>query len=62
MARMHGQIFISYRRDDSSHPTDASTIVCTHFASDQIFMDVDTLPAGVDFVEAIEEVLVPATC
>jgi hypothetical protein len=52
---MHGQIFISYRRDDSSHPAGRLyDRLCTHFASDQIFMDVDTLPPGVDFVEAIE--------
>ena len=28
-----------------------------HFSSNQIFMDVDTIDPGVDFVEAIEEVV-----
>jgi TIR domain len=52
---MSGQIFISYRRDDSAawagRLYDRLSI---HFASKQIFMDVD-LDAGIDFVEAIAE-------
>ena len=52
---MSGQIFISYRRDDSS--AFAGRIydrLISRFAEDQIFFDVDNLGLGVDFVEAIE--------
>jgi len=51
-----GKIFISYRRDDSS--SSAGRLydrLITHFPSNQIFMDVDNLDPGVDFVKAIEE-------
>ena len=53
---MDGQIFISYRRDDSS--ASAGRLydsLCSHFHSSEIFMDVDNLDPGVDFVEAIEK-------
>ena len=53
---MSGQIFISYRRDDSS--AWAGRLydgLSRHFVSNQIFMDVDTIEPGVDFVEAIEK-------
>jgi hypothetical protein len=56
MEEMGGQIFISYRRDDSA--ASAGRIydrLNDHFASSEIFMDVDTLAPGIDFVEAIEE-------
>jgi hypothetical protein len=52
---MSGQIFISYRRDDASFP--AGRIydhLMKSFPRNQIFMDVDNLDPGVDFVEAIE--------
>jgi hypothetical protein len=53
--KMSGQIFISYRRDDSSWAAGRLfDILSRHFASNQIFMDVD-LDAGIDFVEAIKE-------
>jgi hypothetical protein len=49
------KIFISYRRDDSSAWAGRlSDRLSNHFASNQIFMDVD-LDAGIDFVEAIAE-------
>ena len=53
---MSGKIFISYRRDDSS--ASAGRLydrLITHFPSNQIFMDVDNLDPGVDFVKTIEE-------
>jgi formylglycine-generating enzyme required for sulfatase activity len=53
---MSGQIFISYRRDDSS--AWAGRLydgLSRHFVSNQIFMDVDAIEPGVDFVEAIEK-------
>jgi len=55
---MSGQIFISYRRDDSS--AWAGRLydrLFQHFSQNEIFMDVDTIEPGVDFVEAIEEVV-----
>jgi hypothetical protein len=53
---MSGQIFISYRRDDSSAWAGRlSDRLSSHFPSNQIFMDVDTIEPGIDFVEAIEE-------
>jgi tetratricopeptide (TPR) repeat protein len=52
-AKMSGQIFISYRRDDSSAWAGRlSDNLSKHFASKQIFIDVDLEP-GIDFVEAI---------
>ena len=53
---MSGQIFISYRRDDSS--AWAGRLydrVSAHFPSSRVFLDVDNIPAGVDFVETIAE-------
>jgi TIR domain len=53
---MGGHIFISYRRDDS--PASAGRLydrLSNHFASDHIFMDVDNLDLGVDFVEEIQK-------
>jgi hypothetical protein len=56
MARMHSQIFISYRREDTSASAGRfHDHLSARFASDQIFMDVDTLEPGVDFVDAIEK-------
>jgi formylglycine-generating enzyme required for sulfatase activity len=53
--KMSGQIFISYRRDDSAWAAGRLfDILSRHFASNQIFMDVD-LDAGIDFVKAIAE-------
>ena len=49
---MAGKIFINYRRDDSGgtagrlHDRLAQT-----FGRKNLFMDVDNIPAGVDFVE-----------
>ena len=54
--KMSGQIFISYRRDDSSAWAGRlSDHLSSHFPSNQIFMDVDTIEPGIDFVEAIKE-------
>jgi ribose transport system substrate-binding protein len=53
---MSGQIFISYRRDDN--PAWARLVhnrLSQHFSQSKIFMDVDTIEPGIDFVEAIEE-------
>jgi hypothetical protein len=53
---MNGQIFISYRRDDTHGVTGRIyDRLLNSFERDQIFMDVDTISPGEDFVEAIEK-------
>lgn len=50
-----GGIFISYRRNDSAGWTGRlSEHLVQHFGPDQIFMDIEKIEAGTDFVEAIE--------
>ncbi len=52
---MRGQIFISYRREESKWSARSLyDRLVVHFERKQIFMDVDTLKPGVDFFEAIE--------
>lgn len=53
---MNGQIFISYRREDASYPAGRLyDRLQSRFAAEKIFMDVDSLAPGVDFVQTIEE-------
>jgi hypothetical protein len=53
---MSGQIFISYRRGDASYPAGhLYERLSAHFAHHQIFMDIDNLEPGIDFVEAIQK-------
>ena len=48
-------IFVSYRRDDSSgHAGRLFDNLAKHFGEDQIFMDIDTIEPGEDFVQVIE--------
>jgi hypothetical protein len=55
MANMNGQIFISYRREDAAYPAGRLyDRLQSRFAAEKIFMDVDSLAPGVDFVEALE--------
>ena len=50
----HG-IFVSYRRDDSSgHAGRLFDKLVDHFGHDRIFMDIDTIQPGEDFVAVIE--------
>jgi hypothetical protein len=50
------KIFISYRRDDSAGYAHAiHSRLLQHFSQDQVFMDVDTMEPGVDFVREIEK-------
>ena len=52
---MSGQIFISYRRDDSA--ASAGRLydrLSTGFRQNQIFMDIDSIDMGIDFVTSIE--------
>jgi formylglycine-generating enzyme required for sulfatase activity len=49
-------IFISYRREDSiDFAGRLYDKLAQHFDHDQIFMDIDTIEPGLDFVEVIEE-------
>ena len=49
------RIFISYRREDTQDAAGRLyDALAQHFGRDQVFMDVDTIPPGVDFVEFIE--------
>lgn len=48
-------IFVSYRRDDSSgHAGRLFDNLVSHFGRERIFMDIDTIEPGEDFVSVIE--------
>jgi hypothetical protein len=50
-----GQIFISYRRADSAgYAGRIYDRLAAHFKEDALFMDVDTIDAGLDFVDVLE--------
>lgn len=52
---MNDRIFISYRREDSSgFAGRLYDRLANHFGRERIFMDVDTIQPGLDFVSAIE--------
>ena len=54
--RKKKKIVISYRRDDSAGQ--AGRIydsLCQHFGAEQIFIDIDTIEPGINFVKAIED-------
>jgi hypothetical protein len=54
-------IFISYRREDSApYAGRLYDRLCAHFGADQVFMDVDDIPPGADFVAHIEATI--ASC
>jgi formylglycine-generating enzyme required for sulfatase activity len=54
-AKPFSGIFVSYRRDDSSgHAGRLYDKLVTHFGKDRIFMDIDTIDPGEDFVTLIE--------
>jgi hypothetical protein len=53
---MSGQVFISYRRDDSEgYAGRLYDRLSAHFGDERMFMDVDTIEPGVDFVQEIEK-------
>lgn len=53
---MSGKVFVNYRRDDASHLAGRLyDRLAARFPKNQIFIDVDNLDPGVDFVEAIEQ-------
>lgn len=52
---MPGKVFISYRRDDAKYPAHRIyTAVCAALSVDDVFMDIHSVPPGVDFVELLE--------
>jgi TIR domain len=54
--KMSGQIFISYRREDSAAAAGrVYDRLSESFPSNRIFIDVDNIAPGVDFVKAIEK-------
>src|SRR5215210_2760850 len=53
--RGHANIFINYRREDSSgHSGRLFDALSSHFAG-RLFMEINTFEPGIDFVEAIEQ-------
>ena len=49
------RIFISYRRDDCKHPAARiASALRAKFGPDQVFFDVDSIKAGVDFVRRVQ--------
>lgn len=55
MAKPVNGIFISYRREDSAgHAGRLFDRLAAHFGRGSVFMDVEGIEAGVDFVETIE--------
>lgn len=54
-AKQFSGIFVSYRRDDSAgHAGRLSDKLSDHFGKEQIFMDIDNIQPGEDFVQVIE--------
>lgn len=50
------KIFISYRRDDSQYVTDSiHTEMCQHFGAENVFLDVESIPFGVNFRDYLAE-------
>ena len=55
------RIFISYRRDDSAgYVGRLYDQIKARFGEKSVFMDIDTIPAGADFVEVIDQAV--ASC
>jgi hypothetical protein len=55
------RIFLNYRRDDSSgYALSLYRDLVDHFGAEQVFMDIDTISPGENFVERIEETM--STC
>ncbi len=53
---MAGKLFISYRRDDSAgHAGRVRDRLEREFGADLLFMDVDTVPLGVNFIKVLRD-------
>ncbi len=51
---MNAKVFINYRREDSAHAAGRLyDRLIAHFGEDQVFIDIDQIEPGEDFVEAI---------
>ena len=58
---MNAKIFINYRREDTRHAAGRLyDRLIAHFGKDHVFMDIDQIEPGEDFVEAINRTL--STC
>jgi hypothetical protein len=54
--RGQGGIFISYRREETApYAGRLYDHLGEHFGEDNVFMDIDTIPLGSDFAEAVRE-------
>ncbi len=52
------KIFISYRRDDSAgHAGRLYDRLESHFGQGQVFMDVDAIEPGLDFVQVVQQAI-----
>lgn len=53
-AAARGRIFMSYRREESAYPANwLYTLLSEHFGDGQVFMDVDDIEPGANFVDVI---------
>ena len=59
--RRNGKIYISYRRSDNASVGRLYDSLSTHFGSDRIVMDVDTIPIGSNYVTAVGEMMKSAS-
>lgn len=58
MARGQSTIILSYRREDSAGVTGRIfDRLVQEFGTDRVFMDIDSMPAGVDFHHHLQEIL-----
>ena len=58
MARGQSTIILSYRREDSAGVTGRIFDRLTQeFGTDRVFMDIDSMPAGVDFHDHLQQIL-----
>lgn len=58
MAGAPSTIILSYRREDSAGVTGRIfDRLIQEFGSDRVFMDIDSMPAGVDFHEHLQQIL-----
>src|SRR5436305_14002699 len=54
--KQDSNLFISYRRDDSSGYTGRLyDRLCSYYGEDRVFMDIDSILPGDDFVDVIEK-------
>src|SRR4030095_15739572 len=58
MSRDRSTIILSYRREDSAGVTGRIfDRLIQEFGTDRVFMDIDSMPAGVDFHDHLQEIL-----